>query len=50
MSTVVQATLCEDPQATRVIFWPSRPCTRVGFLFTVVVPLPCWPWSLSPQA
>ncbi|KAG7276316.1 hypothetical protein CRUP_015639 [Coryphaenoides rupestris] len=49
-STVVQATLWEEPQATRVIFWPSRPCTRVGLRFTVVVPLPCCPWSLSPHA
>lgn len=49
-STVVQATLWEEPQATRVIFCPSRPWTSVGFLLTVVVPFPCWPWSLSPHA
>lgn len=49
-SVVAQAILCDDPHATRVILYPSRPCTRAGFLLTVVVPLPCWPWSLSPHA
>lgn len=49
-STVVQATLWDEPHATRVIFCPSRPWTRVGFLLTVVVPFPCCPWSLSPHA
>lgn len=49
-STVVHAILWEEPQATRVIFTSSNPWTKAGFLLTVVVPLPCWPWSLSPQA
>lgn len=49
-STVVHAILWEEPQATRVIFTSSRPWTKAGFLLTVVVPLPCWPWSLSPHA
>ena len=30
VSGVVQQTECEDPQATLLIRWPSRPCTRAG--------------------
>ena len=40
-SVVAQAILCEEPQATFVILYPSRPCTKAGFLFTVVVLFPC---------
>jgi hypothetical protein len=41
---------CELPQATLLTCTSSNPCTSAGFLFTIVDPLPCWPWSLSPQA
>lgn len=40
-SVVAQAMLCDEPQATLVILYPSMQCTRAGFLLTVVVPLPC---------
>ena len=50
VSVVAHAMLCDEPQATRVMRTPSSPCTRAGFLLTVVVPSPCWPWSLSPHA
>ena len=41
LSCVVQQMEWELPQATRDTFTPSRPCTSAGFLFTMVVPLPC---------
>ena len=50
MSCRTQATEWELPQATLLIATPSKPCTRAGRRFTVVDPLPCWPWSLSPHA
>ena len=50
VSVVAHAILCDEPHATRVMRTPSSPCTRAGFLLTVVVPSPCCPWSLSPQA
>ena len=39
----------EEPQAI-LLMRSWRPDTRCGFLFTVTVPLPSWPCSLSPQA
>ena len=50
LSWVVQQMEWEEPQATRLTLTPSSPCTRAGFRLTLVPPLPCWPWSLSPQA
>jgi hypothetical protein len=50
MLNVVQAMEWEDPQATRFTCTSSKPCTGAGLRFTMVVPLPCCPWSLSPHA
>jgi len=47
---VVHAMEWEDPQATRFTCTSSKPCTGAGLRFTMVVPLPCCPWSLSPHA
>lgn len=50
VSWSVQAMEWELPQATRFMWTSSSPWTKAGFRLTRVVPLPCWPWSLSPQA
>jgi hypothetical protein len=47
---VVHAMEWEDPHATRFTCTSSRPCTGAGLRLTMVVPLPCCPWSLSPHA
>jgi len=47
---VVHAMEWEDPHATRFTCTSSKPCTGAGLRFTMVVPLPCCPWSLSPHA
>lgn len=44
------AKLWDDPQATRWTREPSVPSNLLGVLHTTVDPVPCWPWSLSPQA
>lgn len=50
MLNVVQAMEWDDPHATRFTCTSSKPCTGAGLRFTMVVPLPCCPWSLSPHA
>lgn len=42
-SYALQATECDDPQATRFTFTFPKSSTGVGFWFTIVLPFPCCP-------
>lgn len=46
---VDQASVCAEPQATRLTFLPCRAATSLGLWMALVVPSPSWPSSLSPQ-
>lgn len=46
---VDQASVCAEPQATRLTFLPCRAATSRGLWMALVVPSPSCPSSLSPQ-